>query len=65
MISDLDIWRSANVLIKQHGDQPEAEAQKRVDAMRDNTAGRRVWLDILAKVKELRRVEPGERELMH
>ncbi len=65
MVTKIDIWRSANVLIKQHGSQAEVEAQKRVDAMQDNTAGRRVWLDILEKVKELQRVEPGEQELVH
>ncbi len=59
MVTKIDILRSANVLIKQHGSQAEVEAEKRVDAMQDNTAGRRVWLDILVKVKELHRMGPG------
>ncbi len=65
MITDLDIWRSANLLIQHHGSQAEVEAQKRVDAMQDNTAGRRAWLDILEKVKELRRKGPSEGEPVH
>ncbi len=65
MITDLDIRRSANVLIKQHGSQAEVEAQKRVDAMQDNTAGRQAWLDILEKVKELQRKGPAEGEPVH
>ena len=46
MVSDLDIWRSANLLIRQHGDQAELEAAQRADAMLDNgdMDGRRVWL---------------------
>ena len=65
MVTKIDIRRSANVLIKQHGSQAEVEAEKRVDAMQDNTAGRRVWLDILEKVKELQRMGPGSGSPVH
>ncbi len=67
MVTELDIWRSANLLVQQHGDLADLEAAQRADAMleQDNTAGRRVWLDILEKVKELRRVEPGSGEPVH
>ena len=66
-ISDLDIWRSANLLVQQHGDQADLEAAQRADDMLDrgDMNGRRVWLDILEKVKELQRVEPGTREPVH
>ncbi len=35
MVTDLDIWRSANLLIQQHGDQADLEAAQRADAMLD------------------------------
>jgi hypothetical protein len=31
MISDLDIWRAANLLIRQHGDDAELAAARRAD----------------------------------
>ncbi len=37
------------------GEDAALKAAAKADAMQDNTAGRRVWLDILAKVKELQR----------
>jgi hypothetical protein len=33
MISDLDIWRAANLLIRQHGDEAELAAARRADLM--------------------------------
>jgi hypothetical protein len=33
MISDLDIWRAANLLIRQHGDDAELAAARRADLM--------------------------------
>ncbi len=33
MVSDLDIYRSANVLIRQHGEDAPIEAAMRADAM--------------------------------
>jgi hypothetical protein len=33
MISDLDIWRAANLLIGQHGDEAELAAARRADLM--------------------------------
>ncbi len=67
MISDLDIWRSANLLIQQHGDQADLEAAQRADAMLDkgDMDGRRVWLDILEKVMELQRKGPAEGVPVH
>ena len=35
MISDLDIWRAANLLIRRHGEDAEIEAAKRADQMLD------------------------------
>jgi hypothetical protein len=33
MIEDIDVWRAANLLIKQHGADAELTAAKRVDDM--------------------------------
>ena len=33
MISDLDIWRAATLLIRQHGDDAELAAARRADLM--------------------------------
>jgi hypothetical protein len=37
MVSDLDIWRAANLLIRKHGANAELEAAKRADLMLDRS----------------------------
>ena len=65
MISDLDIYRSAQVLVKQHGEDAPIQAAMRADATLEagDLHGFSVWKRILRAVEELRRVEPvdGER----
>ncbi len=63
MTSDLDIWRSAKLLVNQHGDDAQIHAAMRVDAMLEagHMDGRAVWQRILAAVEELLRVEPEGR----
>jgi hypothetical protein len=39
MISDLDIWRAANLLIRQHGDDAELAAARRADLMHCRPVG--------------------------
>lgn len=65
-VSDLDIWRSANLIIQQHGDQAALYAAKRADDMLDkgDLDGKRVWLQILEKVRELQKVDL-ENEKIH
>ncbi len=60
MTSDLDIWRSANVLVKRHGQDAPIEAAMRAVAMLDkgDLDGCAVWKRILRAVGELQRVEP-------
>ena len=55
MIDNLDIYRSANVLVKQHGAEAPIEAALRYDAMleKGDLDGQRVWLRILAAVNDL------------
>jgi hypothetical protein len=62
MISDLDIWRSANEFIKEFGDTADIEAAARADALLANgdLEGQRVWLRILTAIDELQKVQLGE-----
>jgi hypothetical protein len=55
MISDLDIWRAANLLIKQHGSLAELEACRLADLMLDrgDRDGQLVWLRIRRAIAEL------------
>jgi hypothetical protein len=55
MISDLDIWRAANLLIRQHGDLADVEASRRSDLMLDrgDRDGQLVWLRIRRAIAAL------------
>ena len=65
MIPDLDIYRSAQMLVKCHGEDAPIEAAMRADAMLDkgDLDGYAVWKRILRAVEEMRRteLEAGER----
>ena len=55
MIPNLDIYRSADLLVKQHGEDAPIHAAMRADAMLEtgNLEGYGVWKRILRAVKEL------------
>ncbi len=55
MTSDLDIYRSAQVLVEQHGEDAPIKAAMRADAMLDkgDLDGYAVWKRILRAVREL------------
>ncbi len=55
MITDLDIYRSAWVLIDQHGEDAPIWAAQKADAMLEsgNLDGKRLWLKILEAVEDL------------
>ena len=61
MTSDLDIYRSAQVLVKRHGQDAPIHAAMRADAMLDkgDLGGYAVWKRVLRAVEELQRAEPG------
>ncbi len=67
MISALDIYRSAQVLIRQHGDDAGLQAAQRADDMLDrgDMDGLAVWKRILAAVEEIARTEPADGEQRH
>ena len=55
MTSDLDIYRSANELIKQHGDAADIEAAMRADELMEasDMEGVAVWKRIVKAIAEL------------
>jgi hypothetical protein len=64
MTSDLDLYRTANVLIREHGEDADLQAAMRADAMLEKGSldGQRVWKRVLAAVKKIQRQEPREGE---
>lgn len=56
-IADLDIWRAANILIKQHGAESAIIAAQRADALLEagDMEGQRVWKRIAAACAEMLR----------
>jgi len=61
MISDLDIWRAANLLIRQHGADAELAAARRADLMlnRGDLEGQTVWKRIRRAIVELQAPPTG------
>ena len=57
MIRDLDIYRSANVLIREHGEDAALEAAQRADAMleKGDLEGQTVWKRIVRAASRLLR----------
>ena len=67
MIPDLDIYRTANVLVKMHGRDASIEAAMRADEMLENgeLTGYAVWRRILKVVGELQKMEPAAGDRLH
>ncbi len=67
MISDLDIYRSANVLVQQHGEDAPLEAAMRADAMLEagDMEGFAVWKRIVKAVEELLSKDPPQGGKIH
>ena len=67
MIPDLDIYRSANVLVKQHGEDAPIHAAMRADAMleKGDLEGAATWRRILRAVEELQGTAPKPGEAVH
>ncbi len=61
MIPDLDIYRSANLLVKQHGEDAPIHAAMQADAMLEagGLDGYAVWKRILRAVEELQGTSLG------
>ena len=67
MTSDLDIYRSAQVLVKQHGADAPIHAAMRADALLEagDLEGCAVFKRVLRAVEELQRTEPASGEVSH
>ena len=67
MISDLDIYRAANVIIEQYGKDAPIHATKCADAMREagDPDGSAMWKRILRVIEELQRKAPESGEAVH
>ncbi len=67
MTSDLDIYRSANALVKQHGQDAPIHATMRAVAMLEtgDLKGYAAWKRILRAVEELQGTEPKPGEAVH
>lgn len=67
MTSDIDIWRSANFLIKQRGADVAIVAAQRADELTANgdVEGQIVWKRIVAAINELQRTKPAANEQRH
>lgn len=55
MVSDLDIYRAANMLIERHGADAVIEAARMIDRMLDrgDAEGRQVWRRIKCAIEAL------------
>ena len=55
MVTDLDIYRAANMLIERHGADALVEAARMIDTMLDHgdTEGRQVWRRIKIAIEAL------------
>ncbi len=61
MIPDIDIWRCAQLMVNNHGDEAAIEAAMMADEWlaKGNIEAQRVWLRIAKAIDELRTVKPG------
>ena len=62
MISDIDIWRCAQLMINNYGDEAALEAAATSDEWlaKGNIEAQRVWMRIAKAIDVLRTVRPGE-----
>ncbi len=67
MLSDLDLWRAANVMIKRYADGAASEAAMRADEFLDQGIidGERLWMRIVQAIEEVQRERPGDGEAVH
>ena len=67
MISDIDIYRSAQVIVQTHHRDAAIEAAMRADEMleKGDVLGYAVWRRILKVVEELQRMEPAAGDRIH
>lgn len=67
MPSDLDIYRTASVLIREHGDEADLVAAQRADSFFEagDVDGSATWRRVLRAIMEIQREEPHEGEAVN
>ena len=67
MISEMDVWRSAQVMVKRFGENAPLEAAKRADGMleKGDFDGCTVWRRIMKAAEELLRQNREEDQSVH
>ncbi len=67
MIPDLDIYRAANVIMKQYGKDAPIHAAMRADTTLEagDRGGYAVWKQILRAIEEIQGTEPKLGEAVH
>ncbi len=65
--SDFDIYRTASVLIREHGDEADLVAAQRADSFLEagDIDGQMIWKRLLKAIKEIQREEPREGEVVN
>jgi hypothetical protein len=60
-VDEIDIWRSAAVMIRRYGDQADLECAMRADqaVSQDDSARESVWERIMRTVQDLQRQKPS------
>jgi hypothetical protein len=63
MIEEIDVWRTANLLIKQHGEDAPIHAAMRADELAEagDMGGYATWKRVVRAIKELLDKREGER----
>lgn len=66
-IADIDVWRAAHLLMKQHGKDAAIVAAQRADQLlaAGDIEGQIVWKRIVGAIDELRRTRRGKDEQLN
>ena len=66
-MNDLDIWRSANILLKRYGAEAVFIASRRADALLDqgDVQGCSAWVRIAKAITDLERKAAGKGDRVH
>ncbi len=66
-MEEIDIWRSADILIKQHGDKAAEVAGARMleHSQKGDGDGATAWVQIMLAIRELQKDKPSASEPMN
>ena len=67
VVSDKDVWQSAQALIKQHGEDAHIHAAMKADELleKGDVEGQAIWKRVIAAVNELQRDKAADGETTH